>query len=436
MWVAVSTPVVGMALGLGVDVTEWVIANQRMQYAADAAANSGALQYGLSANAQQAANAAADVAEANGVPGTARASRVWTGGTVGTLATGTLVDNKVTVVVGTAYSTGDVVSVSVSASKAVMPTFSKVFSNSDKIVKATATADAIAGAPGATYQQPCIFTTGTISDNDIMLSGSGSLNLSGCAVLSNSGIQLSGGAGITAGTIYAEGTIDQNYTTINGVKKEKTGKTYDDPYSNDDRLHEAFGKLTDSDSYAALNVGGVTSTTIAPGVYPSMTIGSSGTVAMQPGLYVVKGAIVVDGAGIVTGNGVSIICGAAMTITAGATVRLAAATTENATFGSIPGVLFASNADDVNTPTLAPALTLSGTVAPTLTGVLYMPKSSINISGGVQSNGTSGCLEIIARTATVIGGAALANAGCPAMGTVPIGPANTPARAGSSKLVM
>lgn len=428
LWVAVTTPAVALALGLGVDVTEWVVANQQLQRAADAAANSGAIQYGITLNAQQAANAAADIAEANGATGGTRATRTWNA------TTKTLVDGRITVVIGTAVASGDSASVAVTVSKTISPTFSSAFSSAAKTITATGTADATPGVPVVTYTQPCLVGLGTASAGaaDIAFSGSGAVHGT-CSILSNEQITLSGGVQISVGTAFANGAITiPAGTSITGVVKANTGTLQADPYAGNSTLTAALGRLTTGTTNPALNVGGVTNTTIVPGVYPSWTIGSSGTVVLSPGLYVVKGPINLNGAALITGSGVSIVSSSSLVISGGPYITLSAASTLTATGGAVPGVLFATNLN----ATSSAGISFSGGVVPTLTGVIYGPNTQTSISGGVQTNGTAGCLEIIAYTIAITGGATVSNAGCAALGVNWLGPAATTSGPGGTKLVM
>ena len=434
MWVAVSTPTVALAVGLGVDATEWIIANQQLQRAADAGANAGSVQFNISSGAlqaRQAANAAADVAEANGVVGAS--TRTWSG----TSTTGTLVDNNITVIVGSPMGTADIASVAVAVQRSVAPTFSAVYSNTAKIVKASATADATAGTPGTTYQPPCVFTLGTASTTPIGLSmsGSGALTLTNCAIRINSGMQLAGGAVATVGTAYLTGAVTQPTTAA--LRATTTlanlGTVWADPYASNTTLSAAFAKLTQGTSFSAVALVGSGSTTISPGVYPSISTGNSATLTLQPGLYVVKGTVNLAGNSKVTGNNVSIINGSTFSIGNSATVTLTAPTSATATGGSVPAVVVATNV--TATATTSAMMVFSGSVAPTLNGVVYAPKSNINIGAGVAT-GASGCFEIIANYVTISGAASMANGGCAAMGASIIGPTSTAAVAGGSKLLM
>ena len=163
-----------------------------------------------------------------------------------------------------------------------------------------------------------------------------------------------------------------------------------------------------------------------------MSVGNSGTVVMSPGLYVIKGAVNFSGASLTTGSGVTIVSSSTLTITGSAVTNLSAPSALTAIGGAVPGVLFATNIN----ATSSAGVTFSGGVAPVLTGVVYNPTSQTSLSGGVATNGTAGCLEIISYTMSITGAASLSNVGCSALGINWLGPATTTSGPGGTKLVM
>jgi Flp pilus assembly protein TadG len=427
MWVAVTTPVVAMGLGLGVDVTEWVIANQQLQRAADAAATAGSIKYGLLAsNAQQAAGFAADVAEANGVSGTA--TRTWTAGSK------TLVANNITVVVASAVTSGDNSSVAVTVRRVVAPTFSAVFTANSKTITATSTADSIGGGTVNTYQQPCLFGMGQqgATSPQVSFSGGVIVTLTGCAIQSNEMVTVTPGITINAGTIYANTAISSTYAVLNATTLQNQGTAIADPYANNASLTAAFAQLASTANKSAVNATAA-GTTLVAGIYPSLNVAGVGVVTLSPGLYVIKGPIQIGASGTVTGTGVTIVNNGTLGINGAAKVTLTAPTLASATLGAVPGVLFANNVNNTTSSTMTGLITAGGTA--TLGGVIYFPKSNFGISGGAFSGGgTSNCLEIIANAISITAGATMTNSGCSAMGAATVGSGGT-ATAGSAKLL-
>ncbi len=428
MWVAVTTPVVAMGLGLGVDVTEWVIANQQLQRAADAAATAGSIKYGLlSSNAQQAAGFAADVAEANGIAGAS--TRTWTAGTK------TLVDNNITVVVGSAVKNGDNSSVAVSVKRVVAPTFSAVFTSSSKTITATSTADSIGGGTINTYQQPCLFGLGQqgTAVPQVYFTGGINVTLSGCSIQSNEMVTVVSGPSVTAGTIYANTSISvTGGSTLNGTRLQNQGTAVADPYASNSTLNAAFAQLAGTANKSAVNANAA-GTTLTAGIYPSFTIGGVGVVTLSPGLYVVKGDIQIGNSGTLTGSGVTIVNNGTVGINGAAKVTITAPTVASATLNAVPGILFANNVNNTATSTMTGLISAGGTA--TLGGVIYFPKSNFAISGGAFSGGgASSCLEIIANAISITAGATMTNTGCSAMGAASFGPPGT-ITAGSAALL-
>ena len=428
MWVAVTTPVVAMGLGLGVDVTEWVIANQQLQRAADAAAAAASIKYGLlGSNAQQAAGYAADVAEANGVSGTA--TRTWTAGSK------TLVANNITVVVGNAVTSGDNSSFAVTVRRVVAPTFSQVFTSNSKTITATSTADSIGGGTINSYQQPCLFGMGQqgAASPQIYFTGGITVTLTGCAIQSNEMVTVVSGPSVTAGTIYANTSISvTGGSTLIGTRLQNQGAIIADPYSGNAAMNAAFAQLASTANKSAVSANSA-GTTLTAGIYPSFTVSGVGVVTMSPGLYVIKGNIQIGNSGTVTGTGVTIVNSGTFGINGAAKVTLTAPTSASATLGAVPGVLFANNVNNTASATMTGLITAGGTA--TLGGVIYFPKANVGISGGAFSGGgPSNCFEIIANAISITAGATMANGGCSAMGAATIGPGPT-ITAGSAKLL-
>lgn len=435
MWVAVTTPVIAMGLGLGVDVTEWVIANQQLQRAADAAATAGALKYGTLQNGQTAARIAADVAEANGAIGTA--ARTWTAGTGNT---GTLVDNAITVVVGNPITSGNNASIAVTVQKSVSPTFSQLIASAAKVIKASATADSTGTV--TTFQQPCLLTLGVLSATtpDIVLSGSGSVQMSGCSIASNEEITLSGSSYVNVGTAYAKSDIIVgSSSTLIGVRVPNTSLNLQNPYAGHAGLATDFGLLTNGTTIVngttlvnrgAVSIGGSGTNTLSPGIYTSLSITSSAVVNFQSGLYVIKGAMTTNGSPTITGSNLTFINGSTLSIGGSPTMSLSAPTAATATGGMIAGVLFASNVNASSSNFLQ----LTGSASMTFTGVMYFPGTNVNITGSPASTGSGGCFQIIANIISISGSPSMANTGCPAMGVLDV--TNQTTSTVSSKLLL
>lgn len=414
MLVAVSMPAMVLLTGVGLEVSEWALATSRLQRSADAASVAGALNYGVSTSAQVAAGVAADVAEVNGAAGAA--SRSWNA------STKTLSDGNVTVVVGPGVVNSSNTSVTVTVSQTLSNSFTGILNITQPTLTASAAADA---TPSTATSQACILalnSAGGVTVQDVVESGSASATLYNCALRTNASLQLSGTATVHASNVYTVGNINMTgssaitATTVAGTINKVSSATITgtilppataetDPYAGNTALATAFTYLSGSGK-TALNVGGVTHTTLSPGVWSSWSIGASGVVTLNPGLYVIQGAVTINGAAIVSGTGVTIIHGGNITLGGSAQVTLTAPG-PSPTGGAVPGVLLGSpNALTVS---------LTGGSSFPLTGVVYYPKGAVTLAGSAVPGGSSGCLELIASTLTISGAVSL-SANCSSYG--------------------
>jgi hypothetical protein len=121
-----------------------------------------------------------------------------------------------------------------------------------------------------------------------------------------------------------------------------------------------------------------------------------GDVTFAPGLYIIEeGNFKVNGK--ISGSGVTFYFtnGATANIGAGAQLNLAAPAT-----GPYSGILFFGGRSDFDDHSI------QGNASSTLTGAIYMPASEVKFSG--NSDGGSGCTQIIADTIILTGNSDLA----------------------------
>jgi len=424
-------PVFMGAAGLGVEASNWGVLESELQRTADAAALAGAVAYNASGNAQTAANAAADVAELNGMPS---GTRHWTSGTK------TLTDGVTTIQQVTGLRNTTDVAYQVSVTKSVPLAFAKLFvAPTSYTIPAQSTAELIATSSA----QPCVLglkgvQTGDTTSVDVGLSGTSTITGTNCSVRSNGKVTLSGTSSITANSVYAGGSITTSgVATIHATKYANDGQI-PDPYANNDALQTALGKLgtcsscTNSVSlsgtgtqtiagsnYNNISVSGTSTLTIGPNTGPvtlnSLTVTGSSTLNLSPGLYVVNGPISVSGTSTINaGGGVTIVSSGAVSLS-GTSSSLISAPGTSPTNGAVPGVAIAG--------TTTSATSISGTSGLEVTGVVYFPNSTLSFSG-TSGNPTSPCLELIANTVTMSGTADL-GANCSSLGAVSFGSINS-----------
>lgn len=404
-------PALLMALAMAYEVTSWSVTNVDLQRVADASAWAGAIQYVATQTPKTATQTAADVAEINGVSGTA--ARTWTA------TTSTTSDNLITAQIVAGVKSATDTAVKVTVKKNIAKLVSNIFPSAASFVTVSATAIAeIVSASGG--PQPCLValqTNSTGVTNDISLSGSPNVTSTNCSVRSNSGIVLTGTSSLNVAGTYAAGAIsipNWNPNAITGGTYPNSG-TIQDPYATNTALQSALSSLaagtTPGPVIADPNTSWKTQT-ITPGTYASLTLGGSSNVTLSPGTYYVNGNVTFDGAATVTGSNVTIISLGTLTDTASAATTLTAPTI--ASGDGVSGIVFASLATGQSQ--------FSGAVAFPLTGVIYYPKGNMTFSGSVDvNNNTTACGEVIAGTVTITGASNLSSTGCGAYTAVKFG---------------
>ena len=357
-------------LGLSVDAGLMFRSKRILQTAADCGAIAGAaeLNYGTSVTAAQAATAR------NGV----------TNGS-----------NGVVVAVNTPplYGPNKGASgyVEVIATRSVPTYFMRVLSFSAMSVGARAVA-------GLRPSQGCVYTLDT-SGVDVSLSGSGTLSVPSCGVVvnssSSSAVNLSGSASITAKSIgivggsSVSGSASLKPTPVHGIA----------PVSNP----LSYLQAPTYNAASCLANPNVTSTkTIGPTVsggtvcYNGLTASGSGTLTLNPGVYVINGGFSSSGSIAINGSGVTIYLAApsgSLSLSGSGVFNLTAPTT-----GPYDGILFFEDSKDTH------AMTVSGSSGSTLTGIFYAPSAMLNLSG---SSGATFNSDLVTYTLAISGSAGI-----------------------------
>ena len=235
---------------------------------------------------------------------------------------------------------------------------------------------------------PSIYVLNATAAGALNVSGSSTISVPGTVQVdssSSTAIVLSGSTRVTASTIGAVGGSSVTGSSRFGVTSTRVA-AFADPLANLP-VPSPAGMRT----YLAVNIGGVTSATIAPGIYPSISISGSARLTMQPGIYVITGGgFSLSGAGSVTGSGVFIYnAGSNYNGGSGSTFgsfNLSSGTISLSpqTTGPYAGILLFQSRDNTR------ALSISGAVAAGLgAGVVYAPSALLQLSGSAQI-GTSG----------------------------------------------
>ena len=252
-----------------------------------------------------------------------------------------------------------------------------------------------------------IFVLNATASGALNLSGSASISVPGTVQVdssSSSAVELSGAAKVTAGTIGVVGGTSVTGSASFSVEPTKDA-SIPDPFVNLP-VPSAVGLS----KYAAVNLGGVSVSTISPGIYPSISVAGSAKLTMQPGVYVITGGgFSVGGAGIVTGscvliynagsnfNGGSGSTFGAISLSAG-TVNLSPPTT-----GVYAGISFFQSRDNTKTMTISGALEakLNG-------GAVYASAALLQITGSGEIGGSGEPASPLVVNELLLSGAAQA----------------------------
>lgn len=272
--------------------------------------------------------------------------------------------------------------------------------------------------------------TGTVID----VSGSATLNLTGCGMAANSSdsasIWFHGGSNdiLNASWFQTVGNFTSSGNPVINVPTELTDTLpVTDPYSCNPPIIGCAGTIT----WPMVSGSEITTltTSLSPGVYQGPMILASGTTTLSPGVYIIDGddnqgnAFKVGSGATVSGTGVTIIAtsktgnqGGGLDIASGATVNISAPTTSPQT-GIPSGLIFAQDPRYADTKKGNSTITANGTTS--LAGVVYTPATQVTFIG----NANSTCFLVIALTITFTGNSTMAGnqSACTAIGvTAPI----------------
>jgi Flp pilus assembly protein TadG len=255
----------------------------------------------------------------------------------------------------------------------VQPTyFMKILS----INSQTITARAVAANLGSASGDSCMYVMGLPSEGlqGLDISGNATLNASNCRIVDVGDYSPTGGAfTINAYSIGVSGNLSGSGSG-RSVTCVSTGPcpTFGIPASGDPLQNFQAPPMPAPPS-------GNTLSTLNPGTYSSIAIGSGSTVTMNPGLYYVNGTgVSITGNAIVTGSGVMIYLtgGASINIAGTAHVQLTAPNNTPST-GTYPGILIFEDTHDTAT-----TATIGGDNTSFFDGALYFPEAKLTLSGG------------------------------------------------------
>jgi hypothetical protein len=397
VFVALAMPVLVGGMGLGAE-TGYRYYNQRLlQHAADFAAHAGAVHKYKDETKTEIDEAALNVAVASEYDHTL----------------GTITVNIPPV---SGAFTGEPSAVEVILTETRPRLFSAIFSNTPVVIAARAVA-----AANGVVQPACILALSETASGALTFNGSTSVNLTGCAVASNSTVDdsflMKGSSSLTADCVSSSGGAE----TTSGL----TLVTCDAPATHAPPVGDPYYWVMEPDTtfipcqteYPGGNtkVGKPNKTTPVTPPPPEWThpdgttlpvmrfcngLDVKGDVTFARGLYIIEnGNFTVTGTQTPTISGSDVTFyftnGGVASIAGGAQLNLAAPAT-----GPYAGILFFGGRSDPQDHGIR------GNALSTLTGAVYMPTSSVEYSGNSDSG--SGCTQIIADTIELIGNSDLA----------------------------
>lgn len=348
---ALSLPIVVGAAGFGVETSYWYYNSLRLQATADAAAYAGALEQISGSDKPTIIAAATQSAATNG------------------LGSGTIVVN-------TPPASGPNTAkkaVEVIVAQNLNRMFTSIFTQGQVPEQARAVA-LITNASKA-----CMLALDSSASQAVLFSGSTSVKVIGCSVMANSiasdAIKLQGSAGLQADCLISGGGVSlSNPVTTVCAAPITQALPAADPFA-------------DLPAPAASNpCQNANKSTLGAGTYCN-GLSLSGTVTLQPGVYVIQGGdFKVNANANVSGDGVTIYLagGSRVSMNGNATVSLSAPTS-----GTYSGVLMYGDRTSIGGQS-----TFNGTATSLLTGALYFPKQQVNYLGNFS--GKNGCTQVVA----------------------------------------
>lgn len=378
---------IGMA-GLGVDGTYWMMARNNLQTATDGAAIS----------AGQALN----------LNGDARAMKAEAGRLLTKIYGSEMSKVRYTVTSPptTGAYAGKSTAVEVATEMDQRVRFLTLFGINRMFVatRAVANVDAI--------NDSCLLALSSDADRAVSVGGSATVDLS-CGIAANSNstdaVYLSGSSSTTASGVSAVGDVFQSSNaqlTTNGGPVRSHSQNITDPYGpegRDVKLPAASSKCDEK------NLKINSDTKLSPGRYCGGLSFTGGNVTFAPGVYIIdsgdfkaNGNVSLSGTDvtfILTGKGAQV---ASLNINGGAAVDLHAPKSGT----NYDGILFYQASEEsshsaAQTSTGGKGNVINGGADLNISGALYFPESSLELSGG--SGSTISCLQAVAQTVSFSG---------------------------------
>ena len=448
LWLAMAVPVFLVAGGVALNVGEAMLMRQRVQLAADLAAQAGAISYGRDVDAQRAAGIAADVASLNGA--SVPVSRSWNA------ASKTLTAGQATVSLGAGVTDASRTAVTVTVARPMDLAFAALVGTATRTVTATGVAEAWnLPSGGGSGSGTCVLALHPSAAAAIRVDNMGRIDNAGCDIFANS---TAAGTGASAAIYLNSGTLRGKTIATPGKAclSNSGSNTVSPTIPNNGCISPAAAPRADpfgalalpapsqppgcavNATYGACCIPPVTGTvgsyngaqtnvvnasytawqattrTFSPangGVFcGNTTIGGNGaTDSFAPGVYyVINGNLTFTNSNIVSANGVSFVLigrnggnpGAISWTNYSNTMALTAPGS-----GPTAGIVFWQGCKADGT---APTNTMAGGSTLTMGGAFYAKCGALSMTNNIQMNAASGAtFQVVARTIYVAGSAGI-----------------------------
>ncbi len=376
---SLSAPLMIAGVSYGVEAGYWYYRQASLQGAADAAAYAAAIEARAGSSTSVMTDAATAAATANGYKS----------------ATGTL-----TITYPYAAAAG-VSSVKVLLTRTEKRFFSQIFVSSPIATSAKAIASFNTAASA------CLLSLDKSASKAMLFSGSSSLALTGCSVMSNSiasdGVTAQGSATVSTECVMsAGGAVLTSGVTMSTCSSALTMQPVAaDPFQNITQPTTPTGGCKNAGNGNSLNAD----------YYCGLNL--SGTVNLKPGTYFLNGDLKINANAKITGTGVTIVMlgSSSVTMNGNATIQLSAPTS-----GATSGILFwgdRANTAAVSNKFNGTADLVNAANNSSLTGALYFPTQDVNYLGAFSGSG--GCMQVVAKTIQWSGNTSV-SANCTAKG--------------------
>lgn len=373
--VAIVSPVIIGAMGLGAETGYWYLTQRKLQNAADVAAHAAALRLGRGDTQAEIQNLAGYIVGRSDVD-----------------MAQTLVG--VSTPPGTGAFAGNGEAVEVTLTQTVPRMFSAIYDPTPQQITARAVARSTSGGSG------CVLALSTTDPGAITVTGSAAVNLTACDFVSNSGFEMIGnGSNGSANCIQTAGSavLTANMTTTCAAPRENAGTVADpfgavpEPQATGACQNGSIGKPNKTNTLTPIEAhgSGMSSMRFCNG------LNLKGTVNLDPGLYIIEGGdFRINSNAVINGTDVVFYLadGVEMTFNGTATIDLAGPTA-----GTYNGVLFFGSRSATSA-----SHKINGNSSTAYQGAMYTPASHIDFQG---NNGTvaNGCTQIVSDTVTFTG---------------------------------